>query len=329
MKRKFNPPQPTGEKKTIPNNDWKMKVDNSHHAADFIAKVYKFGRLPEDGIEPYLAKRDLQKNYKVFSKIGAGKFGKAYLVGINDSAIKYVAKLQKLDTVVLKQSYLNELSIMIELQNRTIHVPKIYDFFISNNWGVIVMENLENPPSWSSLTETEKQNREKRELDALNELYRLGVVHYDSHRNNIMYRNSYQTGDVILIDFGMSVHLGQKYRFPLSGTGYHLEKYDKFDKKYNYRMHKQGIYNHERNFHVPNRNDYPFFFSELPDNIKEACSKLRQNIYEKQLKLGDGNYGATFKICDVRIANNRRCKLVLKSQKLKPEFEAEVDCMVE
>jgi serine/threonine protein kinase len=344
MKRKLPFPDAAAEKvakqKGEVNNAWKMEVVDMDSAFEFIREVKNHGALPPDGIEPYITTRDTNDQYKTLGYIGKGIYGSTFLVEsrLPNVPQEFVIKKQKtyaevqhaiMTDAFFKDAFFKELAILLELQGSK-HVPILYDFFVDNQGnGVIVMEKLVPGPEWETMTSDEWYARSEREEKALGELYRLGVVHFDSHCNNIMYRDDFETGDVVLIDFGTSIHLGHKSRYKNAI----VPRQKSYEKKgnYNYRLYSYGLSKHKGSDPDPDENEYPFY-DKLPEGIFEACALIRQNVYQKGVKIAEGPYGSVYTVVDTRMASmdlkpNLPPKLVLKVHDDVSNFDVEVDCM--
>lgn len=140
-------------------------------------------------------------------RIGEGAFG--YVVPATyfkttktegNKTFEYVAKIQdfhkeEFDYKLTKNLFLNEVAILSKLNNSGVS-PNLYDAWICDDIGYIIMDKLYSPPQ-------DSLNTYKNEVvDAMKKLHSKKIFMTDFSDDNFMID---QYGNVKLIDFGLSV----------------------------------------------------------------------------------------------------------------------------
>lgn len=166
--------------------------------------------------------------YEIEKELGEGGFGITYKAKHLNFDIPVViktpnSKLQK-DTNYPKfvESFRREGKQLAKIGlNRHPHIVRVSDFFNEDNLPCIVMDFIEGKNLYDLVLTQGKLSEEtavkyiKQIASALTTCHNAGIIHRDVSPLNIII--SYQTGDTILIDFGISMSL-QTTRYTYSGN---------------------------------------------------------------------------------------------------------------
>jgi len=146
-------------------------------------------------------------------RIGAGGFGKVYLIRDKVSHKKHAAKYQKLSSRKLKELVRNEASYLRELSGSS-RIVKITGYFEKNEHSLMVLEYLEAGDLFSKissinyqLTEEKCKRFVKEIVKGLNFIHERQIVHLDLKPANIMLRTKEDEFKLKLIDFGLARRL--------------------------------------------------------------------------------------------------------------------------
>lgn len=156
--------------------------------------------------------------YEIIEEIGAGGGGRVYLAFHRRLGKKVILKADKRKVTTREDLLRREVDILKNLSNP--YIPQVYDFFIENGVVYTVMEFIEGESLDKSLkrkrtfSQPELIRWTKQLLNALDYLHQpihgdppRGYVHSDIKPANLMLRPN---GDICLIDFNISLALGEK-----------------------------------------------------------------------------------------------------------------------
>ncbi|CAK66870.1 unnamed protein product (macronuclear) [Paramecium tetraurelia] len=150
---------------------------------------------------------DFQVFYNLGSHISKGQNSYCYeFISNGDYQLNYVAKLIKQEQIRDINQLYNELNILKILNHQGL--PKLVEFFRTNNTYYIVMEKIEGQ-KLSRLNSTKKQQLSLIQIQSiiieclkiLQYLEQIQVIHRDIQPDNIIYDQKLQTASVRLIDF--------------------------------------------------------------------------------------------------------------------------------
>lgn len=147
-----------------------------------------------------------------FIKIGSGSYGVIYLSTATDGSVAVVKKIF-LETPAIKEEAINEAKVLHNLTGINIS-PDFYAFAIEYNYSILIMEWVKGKTLTNVFEEVmDNASREKllNSIDnVLDILHENGFVHYDIKPDNILIEND--TNRILLIDFGSSQRIGNKYK---------------------------------------------------------------------------------------------------------------------
>tara|TARA_Y100000996_G_scaffold323845_1_gene259861 strand:+ start:13000 stop:13683 length:684 start_codon:yes stop_codon:yes gene_type:complete len=145
------------------------------------------------------------KHINILKKISEGSVGQAFHVCIKDKC-KIILKIQKIKTTKEKLNFLNEIKIQKKVAKLCNYVPKIYDSWIKDKYGFIVMDYLEN---CCTLEDYLIKNHSNTHIDSvvkqlsniLDDFNKFKIIHGDLHDLNIFVCKD----KLYIIDFGRSM----------------------------------------------------------------------------------------------------------------------------
>jgi len=162
--------------------------------------------------------RPFKEIYSLFDvtkakQLGAGGFGKVYLIRHKENGRKYAAKYQKLNSAKMQRLVHDEALFLKDLSEGA-QVVDIYDYYEKDRHSLLVLEYLEGGELFSrvgasnyDLTE-EKCKRFTHDLiKALNFIHERQIIHLDLKPQNIMMKSKKDEFQIKLIDFGLSKRL--------------------------------------------------------------------------------------------------------------------------
>eukprot|EP00834_Sanchytrium_tribonematis_P004756 NODE_252_length_11723_cov_1.965933.p5 type:complete len:330 gc:universal NODE_252_length_11723_cov_1.965933:2027-3016(+) len=161
--------------------------------------------------------------YEIENKIGEGTFASVYICK-HSSGMKYAAKkmhwsmlkLQKLDKYIY-----NEIHIMKEISRGHSNLLQLIDYYYEQHYLYLIMELLEGGELMDKLLELQHFDEGhaklifKQVLSGVSYLHDHCIVHRDIKPENIVFRYKDKL-DVVLVDFGLAVHLDPLERPTLS-----------------------------------------------------------------------------------------------------------------
>jgi len=165
-----------------------------------------------------LRPRPFKEVYSLFDvsrakRIGAGGFGKVYLIKHKREGKNYAAKYQKLNSPKMTQLVRDEAGFLKELSEGK-RVVDIFEYYEKDRHSLMVLEYLEGGELFSkvgasnyNLTEEKCKNFVIEMLKALNYIHELQIIHLDLKPQNIMMKNRRDEFKIKLIDFGLAKKL--------------------------------------------------------------------------------------------------------------------------
>jgi len=153
-------------------------------------------------------------------RLGAGGFGKVYLIAKRDSGELYAAKYQKLNNKSMQTLVYRETEYLRDLEGGK-GVVQIYDLYQKERHSLLVMEYLEGGDLFSrcgasdyELTEDKCQRFVYEIVSGLNYIHSKDIIHLDIKPQNIMLTSRKKDTHLKLIDFGLAKRLSDGYVYP-------------------------------------------------------------------------------------------------------------------
>jgi len=184
----------------------------------------------EEHIMTSLTPRPFREIYSLFDvsrakQLGAGGFGKVYLIQHKTNRRKYAAKYQKLNSSKMQKLVHDEASFLKELSDGK-RVVDIFDYYEKDRHSLLVLEYLEGGELFSrvgasdyDLTEEKCKKFTINLIKALNYIHERHIIHLDLKPQNIMMKNKTDEFSIKLIDFGLAKRLERgKVRTGFVGT---------------------------------------------------------------------------------------------------------------
>jgi len=165
-----------------------------------------------------ISPRPFREIYSLFDvsrakQLGAGGFGKVYLIQHKNSHRKYAAKYQKLNSSKMMKLVHDEASFLKELSDGK-RVVDIFDYYEKDRHSLLVLEYLEGGELFSrvgasdyDLTEDKCKKFTINLIKALNYIHERHIIHLDLKPQNIMMKNKTDEFNIKLIDFGLARRL--------------------------------------------------------------------------------------------------------------------------
>jgi len=184
----------------------------------------------EDNL-PSLRPKPFKEVYSIFDvsrakRLGAGGFGKIYLIKHKTNDKKYAAKYQKLTSGKMTQLVHDEATFLKDLSEGK-RIVDIYDYYEKDKHSLLVLEYLEGGELFAKvgasnydLTEDKCKQFVLEIIKALNYIHERQIIHLDLKPQNIMMKNRRDEFKIKLIDFGLAKRLqhGAKVKTGFVGT---------------------------------------------------------------------------------------------------------------
>jgi len=146
-------------------------------------------------------------------RIGAGGFGKIYLIKHKVDGKKYAAKYQKLTSPKMEKLVHDEATFLKDLSEGK-RIVDIYDYYEKDRHSLLVLEYLEGGELFAKvgasnydLTEEKCKKFVIELLKALNFLHERQIIHLDLKPQNVMMKSKRDEFKIKLIDFGLAKRL--------------------------------------------------------------------------------------------------------------------------
>jgi len=169
--------------------------------------------------------KSFSEAYEVFDigkakRLGAGGFGKVYLLTKRDSGEQYAAKYQKIINKSIQAVVYRETEYLRELEGGQ-RVVQIYELYLKDRHSLLVMEYLEGGDLFSrisssdyELTEDKCQRFVYEIVKGLIYIHSKSIIHLDIKPQNIMLVSSKSDTHLKLIDFGLAKRLCNGFVYP-------------------------------------------------------------------------------------------------------------------
>ena len=161
-------------------------------------------------MEADIEKRLKRFGYQKIEYLGAGTYGKTYLIQKIDSGRSYVVKIMPRDLSIRKNRH--EIKLLQSFKSQHPNLVQIVTWHEDDLFLYLVMEYIENSQDLSEFMETETASIEcirttmLQLIDALKYLHRRKIAHQDIKLSNILIDGDCRP---ILIDYGLSCLVGQ------------------------------------------------------------------------------------------------------------------------
>lgn len=146
-------------------------------------------------------------------RLGAGGFGKVYLIKHKREGRRYAAKYQKLTSSKMAQLVREEAGFLKELSEGK-RVVDIFEYYEKDRHSLMVLEYLEGGELFAKvgasnydLTEEKCKHFVVEMLKAVNYIHERRIIHLDLKPQNIMMKNRRDEFKIKLIDFGLAKRL--------------------------------------------------------------------------------------------------------------------------
>jgi len=146
-------------------------------------------------------------------RLGAGGFGKVYLIKHKKEGRRYAAKYQKLTSSKMAQLVRDEAGYLKELSEGK-RVVDIFEYYEKDRHSLMVLEYLEGGELFAKvgatnydLTEEKCKHFVVEMLKAVNYIHERRIIHLDLKPQNIMMKNRRDEFKIKLIDFGLAKRL--------------------------------------------------------------------------------------------------------------------------
>lgn len=163
--------------------------------------------------------------------IGKGAFGQVHSCRYKQNTCdEYALKRMMLDPEDEDVNIVNEVMMMSKLLRNGIRVPKLYDAWICNGFGYILMQKLSGPTLRELIItrelkiNTDRWNKFIRYLSHdIPKMNEVGVFHNDLHDENVLWDNV--TKEFYTIDFGLAKDKPfPPYNYPKNWTDFQYLK---------------------------------------------------------------------------------------------------------
>jgi len=143
-------------------------------------------------------------------KLGAGGFGKVYLIKNKKDGRKYAAKYQKLTNSKMTKLVRDEASCLKELAEGK-RIVDIFEYYEKDNHSLMVLEYLDGGELFAKVGASDYTLNEDKckyfvieMIKALNYIHERQIIHLDLKPQNIMMRSRRDEFKIKLIDFGLA-----------------------------------------------------------------------------------------------------------------------------
>lgn len=146
-------------------------------------------------------------------RLGAGGFGKVYLIKHKREGRRYAAKYQKLTSPKMTQLVREEAGFLKDLSEGK-RVVDIFEYYEKDRHSLMVLEYLEGGELFArvgasnyDLTEEKCKHFVVEMLKAVNYIHERRIIHLDLKPQNIMMKSRKDEFKIKLIDFGLAKRL--------------------------------------------------------------------------------------------------------------------------
>jgi serine/threonine protein kinase len=155
--------------------------------------------------------KKVSNEYEIIKKIGSGSFGEVYLTKLVNNDLLVASKIEEKSGDKVSKIY-DEYKIYRKLELKGIEkgIPKIYSFYETPKFNVLVMEllgdNLESIfEKYQKVFKLQTVLKLGYELICLIEkIHNCGIIHRDIKPNNFMFGSGIKKNELYILDFGLS-----------------------------------------------------------------------------------------------------------------------------
>jgi calcium-dependent protein kinase len=155
---------------------------------------------------------DIEETYKFLKELGAGAFGKVYLVEHLKSKQTYACKRLSKKKIKNIESIISEINMLKNLDHP--NIVKLFEIYEDKSYLFLVMEELKGGELFDRIldraqnknyyTEKEVSRLFKQIVSGINYCHKEKICHRDIKPENIVFSDASEQSDVKLIDFGLS-----------------------------------------------------------------------------------------------------------------------------
>lgn len=155
---------------------------------------------------------DIENTYKFIKELGAGAFGKVYLVEHRQTKKTYACKRLSKKKIKNKESIISEINLLKQLDHP--NIVKLFEVYEDKVYLFLVMEELKGGELFDRILSRAQNKNYYSEKDVCRLFKQIlcgiiychdnGICHRDIKPENIVFNEESESSNVKIIDFGLS-----------------------------------------------------------------------------------------------------------------------------